>query len=313
MASPLAAPSSPQSRSTAPPQVAAPAPHDVANQKYSRKSATIAFLPHHRRHDHHNGGKKPLNPTPLPTSRNPSRNLKCEPSSILPSLLSLCCFLLFIYHGLRHGGWASNGGLNINRDAFQHAYPAQVRISIIWKCRPLSEDEFSPAIEENYYLPKKFYFDLSFKQRLSEGKALPSAELSQQGIPAYPDVPEFGGKAVIAVDQQKNGPADYISLSDCGNNIGNAPDSSDTENDMGVDMSSQQHIKHAIGAESNTTVPQSSVFSRIALNKQPSQAAMGPTLTQLVSSLSQKAKDWSDENGPVLNVFFLHDQGTGYR
>ncbi|KAK3129439.1 hypothetical protein QOZ80_6BG0479590 [Eleusine coracana subsp. coracana] len=430
---------------------------------------------------------------------------------------------------------ASNGGLNIIRDAFQHAYPAQVRVSIIWKCRPLSEDEFSPAIEENYYLPKKFYFDLSFKQvvrlyelfddkrvelpihnyaknesfgtqdlnkraqgkrswtpnalhsddqsdhlipdistivkrysshtskhtvlapraelqpntmlpmgmenfgpqtafmhklhdqtefpcqsehlqavsvstknyqlagsqsypsyqdypqkalssgriiqspiagaksvgdqsyslsrhfahnsissgyltqnstygkpapyalpilqdnadyqehcdicirerhlsardemyayehqRLSEGKALPSAELSQQGIPAYPDVPEFGGKAVLAVDQQKNGPADYISLSDCGNNIGNAPDSSDTENDMGVDMSSQQHIKHVIGAESNTTVPQSSVFSRIALSKQPSQAAMGPTLNQLVSSLSQKAKEWSDENGPVLNVF----------
>ncbi|PAN10925.1 hypothetical protein PAHAL_2G125600 [Panicum hallii] len=62
---------------------------------------------------------------------------------------------------------ASDGGLNINNAAFrstQRSYPAQVRINIIWKCRPLSEDEFSPAIEDNYYLPKKFYFDLSYEQ-----------------------------------------------------------------------------------------------------------------------------------------------------
>ncbi|RLN34635.1 hypothetical protein C2845_PM03G27290 [Panicum miliaceum] len=62
---------------------------------------------------------------------------------------------------------ASDGGLNINNAAFrstQRSYPAQVRINIIWKCRPLSEDEFSPAIEDNYYLPMKFYFDLSYEQ-----------------------------------------------------------------------------------------------------------------------------------------------------
>jgi len=62
---------------------------------------------------------------------------------------------------------ASDGGLNINNAAFlstQRSYPAQVRINIIWKCRPLSEDEFSPAIEDNYYLPTKFYFDLSYNQ-----------------------------------------------------------------------------------------------------------------------------------------------------
>ncbi|CAL5090240.1 unnamed protein product [Urochloa decumbens] len=62
---------------------------------------------------------------------------------------------------------ASDGGLNINNAAFrsiQRSYPAQVRINIIWKCRPLSEDEFYPAIEDNYYQPRKFYFDLSYEQ-----------------------------------------------------------------------------------------------------------------------------------------------------
>ncbi|KAJ1288961.1 hypothetical protein BS78_02G128900 [Paspalum vaginatum] len=61
----------------------------------------------------------------------------------------------------------SDGGLNIDDAAFQsiqRSYPAQVRISIIWKCRPLSEEEFFPAIEDNYYQPRKFYFDLSYKQ-----------------------------------------------------------------------------------------------------------------------------------------------------
>ncbi|KAF8692685.1 hypothetical protein HU200_039517 [Digitaria exilis] len=62
---------------------------------------------------------------------------------------------------------ASDGGLNVSNAAFRstlRSYPAQVRINIIWKCRPLSEDEFFPAIEDNYYQPRKFYFDLSYEQ-----------------------------------------------------------------------------------------------------------------------------------------------------
>ncbi|KAG8057768.1 hypothetical protein GUJ93_ZPchr0002g23000 [Zizania palustris] len=62
---------------------------------------------------------------------------------------------------------ASDGGLNINRSAYistGYSYPAQVCFKIVWKCRPLTEDEFSLVIEENYYMPKKFYFDLSYKQ-----------------------------------------------------------------------------------------------------------------------------------------------------
>ncbi|KAF8690892.1 hypothetical protein HU200_041300 [Digitaria exilis] len=62
---------------------------------------------------------------------------------------------------------ASDGGLNVGNAAFRstlRSYPAQVRINIIWKCRPLSEDEFFPAIEDNYYQPRKFYFDLSYEQ-----------------------------------------------------------------------------------------------------------------------------------------------------
>ncbi|WVZ79362.1 hypothetical protein U9M48_026947 [Paspalum notatum var. saurae] len=62
---------------------------------------------------------------------------------------------------------ASDGGLNINYAAlrsFERSYPAEVRFNVVWKCRPLSEDEFFPAIEDNYYQPRKFYFDLSYEQ-----------------------------------------------------------------------------------------------------------------------------------------------------
>jgi hypothetical protein len=129
-------------------------------------------------------------------------------------------------------------------------------------------------------------------QLLSEGKGLPAAESSQQGIHAYPNVPEFSGKTISAVNQQKNGSAGYLSLSDFGINF---------ENDMGVEMSDPQQ-RHAIGAERNTIVSQSSVFSRISPSQQPpSQKVTGPTLSQLVSALSQKAKKWSDENGPVVD------------
>uniref|UniRef100_A0ACD5XYX4 Uncharacterized protein n=2 Tax=Avena sativa TaxID=4498 RepID=A0ACD5XYX4_AVESA len=61
----------------------------------------------------------------------------------------------------------SDGGMDICRGAFRYTgrtYPAQVCFNIVWKCRPLTEDEFFPAIEENYYNSKKFYFDLSYQQ-----------------------------------------------------------------------------------------------------------------------------------------------------
>ncbi|TVU10461.1 hypothetical protein EJB05_43993, partial [Eragrostis curvula] len=433
---------------------------------------------------------------------------------------------------------ASDGGLNINRDAFQRAFPAQVRVNIIWKCRPLIEDEFAPAIEENYYQPRKFYFDLSYEQvvrlyelfnekrverpiihdypvneslgtkdvskgaldkrsltpnvsysdhqshllvpdistivrryssntskhivvppsvevepirmmpsatesfggqitsittrhhqlagsqsfplcldyphkilssgriiqvptegpkfvgnqsypsshnnsmpsgfvtqnptyenpvsatstpsaplyphlslensrgnadyqehcdicirqrqlsaheetstrysyqgqHLSEGIAPPSAELSQQGIPAYPEVPEFRGKTVSAVDQQINGSNDYIPLSECGIiNFENASGPSNLANDMGGNVSDPRHKKYGIGAESNTDVPQSGVFSRLSPNQHPPyQEAMGPTLSQLVSSLSQKAKQWNEKSGPVIDGFcyMIREQAT---
>ncbi|XP_037435902.1 uncharacterized protein LOC119302944 [Triticum dicoccoides] len=62
---------------------------------------------------------------------------------------------------------ASDGSMDISRTTFRstgRAYPAQVCFNIVWKCRPLTEDEFFPAIEENYYISKKFYFDLSYQQ-----------------------------------------------------------------------------------------------------------------------------------------------------
>ncbi|KAL6601447.1 hypothetical protein ACP70R_044667 [Stipagrostis hirtigluma subsp. patula] len=147
-------------------------------------------------------------------------------------------------------------------------------------------------------------------QPSNEGKALPSAMFSQQGIPGYPEVPEYRGNKVSATGQQKNGSTDYIPLPDCDEEFNNdrmehalhsnASDSSDLDNDIGADMS---RTKHSVGADSNTKVlsscPQSSVFSRLSPSEQPpSQVVTGPTLSQLVYSLSQKANQWLN-NRPV--------------
>jgi hypothetical protein len=136
-------------------------------------------------------------------------------------------------------------------------------------------------------------------QPLSEGKVLPSPKLSNQGIPAYPNIPEFRGKTISADDQQKNGSTDYLSLPDFG---------IDFEDDMGVDMSDPRQ-RHTIGDERNTMISENSVFSRI---QPPSQEAMGPTLNQLVSSFSQKAEKWSNENGPVVGgvSYMTREQDT---
>ncbi|KAL0910576.1 hypothetical protein M5K25_021574 [Dendrobium thyrsiflorum] len=61
----------------------------------------------------------------------------------------------------------SDGALNIIPDAFRstgQSYPAQIIFKRIWMCKPLCEDEFRSAIEENYYSPNKFHFGLSYEQ-----------------------------------------------------------------------------------------------------------------------------------------------------
>ncbi|KAI4984598.1 hypothetical protein ZWY2020_017228 [Hordeum vulgare] len=95
---------------------------------------------------------------------------------------------------------ASDGGMDISRTAFRstgRTYPAQVCFNIVWKCRPLNEDEFFPAIEENYYISKKFYFDLSYQQvvrlyGLFDKKRVPTGDersylTSTLNFPSYHD------------------------------------------------------------------------------------------------------------------------------
>ncbi|XP_020579974.1 uncharacterized protein LOC110024384 isoform X2 [Phalaenopsis equestris] len=43
-------------------------------------------------------------------------------------------------------------------------YILKILFERIWMCKPLYEDEFRSAIEENYYSPNKFHFGLSYKQ-----------------------------------------------------------------------------------------------------------------------------------------------------
>ncbi|XP_070662666.1 probable GPI-anchored adhesin-like protein PGA55 [Malus domestica] len=61
----------------------------------------------------------------------------------------------------------SDGEMNILPSAYNSSgkqFPAQVKVKPIWHCHPLSEPEFSGAIEDNYFSNWKFHFGLSKAQ-----------------------------------------------------------------------------------------------------------------------------------------------------
>ncbi|KAM0899383.1 hypothetical protein ACQ4PT_021268 [Festuca glaucescens] len=249
----------------------------------------------------------------------------------------------------------SDGGMDIHRGAFRftgRTYPAQVCFSIVWKCRPLTEDEFFPAIEDNYYISKKFYFDLSCQQvvnlyGLFDKKRVPAGddrsyltpyvpsyphlsqhnanlgddyenceqckaiyasehqhlnraksrtpELTQQGIPAYPEALE-----VSAISEQKECFAGYIPIPDCTEDFERDQPRRDFNRDVSGSSGSGHDTNHDVGAESNITVPsqrqQKTVFSRLSVKPQPPpQEIPGPSLNQLLYSLSKRTEQWSSK------------------
>ncbi|KAL0912001.1 hypothetical protein M5K25_017942 [Dendrobium thyrsiflorum] len=69
-----------------------------------------------------------------------------------------------IYESVSHGqmyidayAWSEGG-------AERTAFPAQVRIRIREQCKPLAENEFKDIIEDNYYTPQHFWFELDHSQ-----------------------------------------------------------------------------------------------------------------------------------------------------
>ncbi|CAH8357999.1 unnamed protein product [Eruca vesicaria subsp. sativa] len=61
----------------------------------------------------------------------------------------------------------SDGAINIEPDAFCSSgkqFPAQVKFTEKWRCRPLGEMEFRHVISDNYFTAKKFNFGLSKSQ-----------------------------------------------------------------------------------------------------------------------------------------------------
>ncbi|XVF40058.1 hypothetical protein PTKIN_Ptkin01aG0082000 [Pterospermum kingtungense] len=80
--------------------------------------------------------------------------------------------ILFLFEFERrelHGVFqaSSDGAMNIMPHAFSSSrkqFPAQVKFTPLWNCRPLSENEFRDAIRENYFSRYKFNFGLSEDQ-----------------------------------------------------------------------------------------------------------------------------------------------------
>lgn len=61
----------------------------------------------------------------------------------------------------------SDGELNIVSNAYGSTgklFPSQVKVSRIWNCHPLYEDEFHHAIRSNYFSTNKFNYGLSYDQ-----------------------------------------------------------------------------------------------------------------------------------------------------
>lgn len=86
---------------------------------------------------------------------------------------------------------SSDGAMDIVPHAFNSSgrqFPAQVRFTVIWYCKPLSEHEFRDAIRENYYSNKKFNFGLS-EDQVHRLLFLCSLRKSENGGPLR----QFGG------------------------------------------------------------------------------------------------------------------------
>ncbi|MED6158210.1 hypothetical protein PIB30_030715 [Stylosanthes scabra] len=109
---------------------------------------------------------------------------------------------------------ASSGRLDINPHAWTESsldytpYPAQVKFKTRMQCQPLSEDQFSPAIEDNYFYPKWFWFELDKVQT----KKLISLFTSTTPIPAESIVPRSIKKPIVPLSNSVYDGRSYSSL-----------------------------------------------------------------------------------------------------
>ncbi|XP_051189724.1 uncharacterized protein [Lolium perenne] len=151
----------------------------------------------------------------------------------------------------------SDGGMDIRRGAFRftgRTYPAQVCFSIVWKCRPLTEDEFFPAIEDNYYISKKFYFDLSCQQVVNL-----YGLFDKKRVP-HP-VSNYSTRAYLEKEHSSRGRPDKRSLSpnvsplsaDQSHSL--IPSSSAVETNCSASTSMHPIVPHSFEAQPNVSMP----------------------------------------------------------
>uniref|UniRef100_A0ACD5Y649 Uncharacterized protein n=1 Tax=Avena sativa TaxID=4498 RepID=A0ACD5Y649_AVESA len=170
----------------------------------------------------------------------------------------------------------------------------------------MASPQHNPNLEDDYEnceQCKAIY--ASEHQHFKRGKSLTPLELTQQGIPSYPEAP-----GVSAISQQKGSFTGYIPNPDCAKDFEKEQQRRDfncdvsglsgSGNDTGAYISDQPYTNHHVGAESNVTAPsqrqQKTVFSRLSVKPQPPpQEIPGPSLNQLLYSFSKRSEQWSSK------------------